>query len=172
MCHESAAPVDYSSFCGFQEEWLVLCSNVLCPLTTVTYPSSPTAPVSSPQLSSECLSHGEMRVSCSSEGDGPQYSWTLDGHPLNNNDNSFGEMTNSITLQKGLSGDLNCTIRNNISSVTVSRIILPCPGKILFNINDNNDDDDYNDDQPLSMEINLFRNSAIHPPGLFTHNIV
>ncbi|XP_045574190.1 uncharacterized protein isoform X1 [Salmo salar] len=85
------------------------------------------APVTQAKLSSKCLSLGAMRVSCSSEGDSPQYSWTLDGHPLNNNDNSFGEMTNSITLQKGLSGDLNCTIRNNISSVTVSRIILPCP---------------------------------------------
>ncbi|XP_071254439.1 uncharacterized protein [Salvelinus alpinus] len=85
------------------------------------------APVTKAKLSSKCLSHGEMRVSCSSEGDSPQYSWTLDGHPLNNNDNSFDEKTNAITLQKGLSGDLNCTIRNNISSVTVSRVILPCP---------------------------------------------
>ncbi|XP_064810493.1 hepatic and glial cell adhesion molecule-like isoform X1 [Oncorhynchus masou masou] len=85
------------------------------------------APVTQAKLSSKCLSHGEMRVHCSSEGDSPQYSWTLDGHPLNNNDYSFSEKTNSITLQKGLSGDLNCTIRNNISSVTVSRVILPCP---------------------------------------------
>ncbi|CAB1423499.1 unnamed protein product [Pleuronectes platessa] len=36
------------------------------------------APVSSPRLVTECLSQGEMRVSCSSEGgDSPQYSWTL-----------------------------------------------------------------------------------------------
>ncbi|CAB1423498.1 unnamed protein product [Pleuronectes platessa] len=38
------------------------------------------APVSSVRLVPECLSQGEMRVSCSSEGrDSPQYSWTLDG---------------------------------------------------------------------------------------------
>lgn len=134
MCHESAAPVDYSSFCGFQEEWLVLCSNVLCPLTTVTYPSSPTAPVSSPQLSSECLSHGEMRVSCSSEGDGPQYSWTLDGQTLRDTEASPGDETNTITLKKGLSGDLTCTVRNHISSDTVSKRISHCPGNLLFNL--------------------------------------
>ncbi|XP_071267279.1 uncharacterized protein [Salvelinus alpinus] len=86
------------------------------------------APVSSPQLSSECLSHGEMRVSCSSEGDGTQYSWTLDGQTLRDTETSPGEETNTITLKKGLSGNLTCTIRNYISSDTVSRRILPCPG--------------------------------------------
>ncbi|XP_029627190.1 uncharacterized protein LOC115205387 [Salmo trutta] len=85
------------------------------------------APVSSPQLSSECLSHGEMKVSCSSEGDGPQYSWTLDGQTLNDTE------TNTITLKKGLSGNLTCTIRNNISSDTVSRRISHCPGLIYVN---------------------------------------
>ncbi|XP_071267304.1 uncharacterized protein [Salvelinus alpinus] len=88
------------------------------------------APVSSPQLSSECLSHGEMRVFCSSEGDGPQYSWTLDGQTLRDTETSPGEETNTITLKKGLSGNLTCTIRNYISSDTVSRRILPCPGLI------------------------------------------
>ncbi|XP_029627177.1 uncharacterized protein LOC115205381 isoform X3 [Salmo trutta] len=86
------------------------------------------APVSSPQLSSECLSHGEMKVSCSSEGDGPQYSWTLDGQTLRDTETSPGDETNTITLKKGLSGNLTCTIRNNISSDTVSRIISHCPG--------------------------------------------
>ncbi|XP_045579976.1 uncharacterized protein [Salmo salar] len=88
------------------------------------------APVSSPQLSSECLSHGEMRVSCSSEGDGPQYSWTLDGQTLRDTETSPGDETNTITLKKGLSGDLTCTVRNHISSDTVSRRISYCPGLI------------------------------------------
>ncbi|KAM9413824.1 uncharacterized protein ACWYII_025450 isoform 2-T2 [Salvelinus alpinus] len=86
------------------------------------------APVSSPQLSSECLSHGEMRVSCSSEGDGPQYSWTLDGQTLRDTETFPDDETNTITLKKGLSGDLTCTIRNYISSDTVSRRISHCPG--------------------------------------------
>ncbi|XP_071267275.1 uncharacterized protein [Salvelinus alpinus] len=96
------------------------------------------APVSSPQLSSECLSHGEMRVSCSSEGDGTQYSWTLDGQTLRDTETSPGEETNTITLKKGLSGNLTCTIRNYISSDTVSRRILPCPGLIYVNCTSSN----------------------------------
>ncbi|XP_071268202.1 uncharacterized protein [Salvelinus alpinus] len=85
------------------------------------------APVSCPQLSSECLSHGEMRVSCSSEGDGPQYSWTLDGQTLRDTKASSDNETNTITLKKGLSGNLTCTIRNYISSDSISKIISPCP---------------------------------------------
>ncbi|XP_041713969.1 uncharacterized protein LOC121546793 isoform X1 [Coregonus clupeaformis] len=84
------------------------------------------APVSSPQLSSQCLTHGEMRVTCSSEGDGPQYSWTLDGHTQRDTEASPGDETNTITLKKGLSGDLTCTVKNKINSVTVSKIISPC----------------------------------------------
>ncbi|XP_029515444.1 uncharacterized protein LOC115129342 isoform X2 [Oncorhynchus nerka] len=91
------------------------------------------APVSRPQLSSECLSHGEMRVSCSSEGDGPQYSWTLDGQTLNDTDAPPDNKTNTITLKKGLSGDLTCTVRNYINSDTVSRRISHCPGLIYVN---------------------------------------
>ncbi|XP_071002466.1 uncharacterized protein [Oncorhynchus clarkii lewisi] len=91
------------------------------------------APVSSPQLSSVCLSHGEMRVSCSSEGDGPQYSWTLDGQTLNETDAPPDNKTNTITLKKGLSGNLTCTVRNTINSDTVSRRISHCPGLIYVN---------------------------------------
>ncbi|XP_021439355.2 hepatocyte cell adhesion molecule isoform X2 [Oncorhynchus mykiss] len=85
------------------------------------------APVSSPQLSSECLSHGEMKVSCSSEGDGPQYSWTLDGQTQRDTRASSDNETNTITLKKGLSGNLTCTIRNYISSDSISKRISPCP---------------------------------------------
>ncbi|XP_064829648.1 T-cell surface antigen CD2-like [Oncorhynchus masou masou] len=91
------------------------------------------APVSSPQLSSECLSHGEMRVSCSSEGDGPQYSWTLDGQTLNDTDAPPDNKTNTVTLKKGLSGNLTCTVRNNINRNTVSRRISHCSGLIYDN---------------------------------------
>ncbi|XP_045073714.1 uncharacterized protein LOC121544508 [Coregonus clupeaformis] len=83
-------------------------------------------PVSSLQLSSQCLTHGEMRVTCSSEGDGPQYSWTLDGHTQRDTEASPGDQTNTMTLKRGLSGDLTCTVKNHISSVTVSKIISPC----------------------------------------------
>ncbi|KAM9513559.1 uncharacterized protein ACWYII_046958 [Salvelinus alpinus] len=95
------------------------------------------APVSSPQLSSQCLTHGEMRVSCSSEGDSPQYSWTLDGHTHRDTDASPGDKTNTITLKRGQSGDLTCTVKNNINSVTVSKIISPCEGIMYVNCTSN-----------------------------------
>ncbi|KAM9511898.1 uncharacterized protein ACWYII_046136 [Salvelinus alpinus] len=91
------------------------------------------APVSHAKLSSECLSNGEVRVSCSSEGDGPQYSWTLDGHPLRDTEASPGDKTDTITLKKGLSGDLTCTVKNNINSVTTSERISHCPALIYMN---------------------------------------
>ena len=33
-------------------------------------------------LSISCSAYGERRVSCSSNGDSPQYSWSVDGRPL------------------------------------------------------------------------------------------
>ncbi|KAK6298767.1 hypothetical protein J4Q44_G00302770 [Coregonus suidteri] len=84
---------------------LAVVVGVYCIRKRRTPPQSP-APVSSLQLSSQCLTHGAMRVSCSSEGDGPQYSWTLDEHPLRDTEASSGDETNTITLKKGLSGDL------------------------------------------------------------------
>ncbi|KAL4631361.1 hypothetical protein GN956_G15010 [Arapaima gigas] len=35
-------------------------------------------PVSSPVVSTLCLPHGALRLSCSATGDSPQYSWTLE----------------------------------------------------------------------------------------------
>ncbi|KAK2904100.1 hypothetical protein Q8A73_010757 [Channa argus] len=77
-----------------------------------------TAPVSSVLLVSECLSQGEMRVSCSSEGgDSTQYSWTLDGHTLTDAELLSGNNeTNSITLKQQVSGNLVCSVRNHVIS--------------------------------------------------------
>ena len=78
----------------------------------------PSAPVSSVRLASECLSQGEKRVSCSSEGgDSLQYSWTLDGRSLTDTELlSVNTETNSITLKQHVSGAVACSVRNNISS--------------------------------------------------------
>ncbi|KAI1898475.1 hypothetical protein AGOR_G00072730 [Albula goreensis] len=38
--------------------------------------------VSPPVLSQHCTSHGEIRVSCFTQGEDPEYSWTLNDHPL------------------------------------------------------------------------------------------
>lgn len=77
--------------------------------------------MSSPQLSSE--SHGEMRVSCSSEGDSPQYSWTLDRQTLNGMKAFLSDMTDTVILKKGVVGALACTVKNHISNVTVNQEI-------------------------------------------------
>ncbi|XP_067455217.1 uncharacterized protein [Thunnus thynnus] len=92
------------------------------------------APVSSVQLDSECLSQGEMRVSCSSEGaDSPQYSWTLDGHTLTDTQLLSGNNeTNNITLKQDVSGRLVCSVRNHISNVSKEEKISTC-GFIFIN---------------------------------------
>ncbi|XP_034037185.1 hemicentin-1 isoform X2 [Thalassophryne amazonica] len=89
------------------------------------------APVSSVLLVSECLSRGEMRASCSSEGgDSPQYSWTLDGRTLTDADLLSGHETTNITLKQGLSGRLVCTVSNHISKVSKEENISTCAAPV------------------------------------------
>nr|XP_046261379.1 T-cell surface antigen CD2-like [Scatophagus argus] len=78
------------------------------------------APVSSVLLDTECLSQGELRVSCSSEGgDSPQYSWTLNGHTLTDAQLFSGNNeTNIITLKQDVSGQLVCSVENHVSRVS------------------------------------------------------
>ncbi|XP_044219482.1 T-cell surface antigen CD2-like isoform X2 [Thunnus albacares] len=92
------------------------------------------APVSSVLLDSKCLSQGEMRVSCSSEGaDSPQYSWTLDGHTLTDIQLLSGNNeTNNITLKQDVSGRLVCSVRNHVSNVSKEEKISTC-GFIFIN---------------------------------------
>ncbi|CAI5652045.1 unnamed protein product [Oreochromis niloticus] len=91
------------------------------------------APVSSVLLVSECLSQGEMRVSCSSEGgDSPQYSWTLDGRTLTDAELLSGNnKTNNITLKQHVSGHLACSVRNNVSDVSKEERISTCEADFL-----------------------------------------
>ncbi|XP_030252218.1 uncharacterized protein LOC115568775 [Sparus aurata] len=86
------------------------------------------APVSSVLLVSECLSQGEMRVSCSSEGgDSPQYSWTLDGHTLTDAQLLSGNKdSNNITLRQDVSGQLVCSVSNNVSRVSKEETVSTC----------------------------------------------
>ncbi|KAM4555487.1 T-cell surface antigen CD2-like isoform 3-T4 [Odontesthes bonariensis] len=96
------------------------------------------APVSSVQLVSECLSQGQMNVTCSSEGgDSPQYSWTLDGHTLIDTELLCGSKeTNIITLKQHVSGRLVCSVRNHVSSVSKEENISNC-GFIFINCTSN-----------------------------------
>ncbi|KAM8733713.1 T-cell surface antigen CD2-like isoform 1-T3 [Acanthopagrus schlegelii] len=86
------------------------------------------APVSSVLLVAECLSQGEMRVSCSSEGgDSPQYSWTLDGHTLTDAQLLSGNKdSNTITLRQDISGQLVCSVSNHVSQVSKEEAMSTC----------------------------------------------
>ncbi|CAL8322221.1 unnamed protein product [Gadus morhua 'NCC'] len=85
------------------------------------------APVSSPLLSRECLSRGQQRVSCAAEGDGPHYSWSLDGLPLNATRLLSGPSNASdITLEPGLSGLITCSVRNNVSAAAANLALSVC----------------------------------------------
>ncbi|CAI5652031.1 unnamed protein product [Oreochromis niloticus] len=86
------------------------------------------APVTSVLMVSECQFLGQRRVSCSSEGgDSPQYSWTLDGRTLTDAELSSGNNeTNIITLKQHVSGDLVCSVRNNVSDVSKEQSICTC----------------------------------------------
>ncbi|XP_036066943.1 uncharacterized protein LOC112140196 [Oryzias melastigma] len=92
------------------------------------------APVSSVSLVSECLSQGEMKVSCSSEGgDSPQYRWTLNGKSLTEAELLSGnKQTNIITLKQHVSGRLVCSVSNNASSASNETNICTC-GFIYIN---------------------------------------
>ncbi|XP_011478732.1 uncharacterized protein LOC105354953 isoform X1 [Oryzias latipes] len=92
------------------------------------------APVSSVSLVSECLSQGEMKVSCSSEGgDSPQYKWTLNGKSLTEAELLSGnKQTNIITLKQHVSGRLVCSSWNHVSSASKEININNC-GFIYIN---------------------------------------
>ncbi|KAM9356741.1 hepatic and glial cell adhesion molecule-like [Symphorus nematophorus] len=92
------------------------------------------APVSSVLLVSECLSLGQMRVSCSSEGgDSPQYSWTLDGCTLTDVQLLSGNKdSKKITLGQGISGKLVCSVSNHISNVSKEEMISTCDRFLLI----------------------------------------
>ncbi|XP_059202471.1 uncharacterized protein LOC131981948 isoform X2 [Centropristis striata] len=81
-----------------------------------------------------------MRVSCSSEGgDSPQYSWTLDGRTLTDAELLPGNTeTKSITLKQHVSGQLVCSVRNDVSRVSEEEKISNC-GFIFINCTSDNE---------------------------------
>ncbi|KAJ8015323.1 hypothetical protein DPEC_G00024930 [Dallia pectoralis] len=89
-------------------------------------------PVSTPDLTTECLTDGEMMVSCSSNGDIVQFNWTLVEYPVNP-ESTVRYETNNTTLSKGWSGKLTCHVRNNISNAHQNITVSHCPGLRLDN---------------------------------------
>ncbi|XP_054890109.1 T-cell surface antigen CD2 [Poeciliopsis prolifica] len=95
------------------------------------------APVSSVQLVRQCLSQGEMKVSCVSQGDSPQYSWTLNGHNLTNSEIFSGNSgANIIVLRQNISGHLVCSVRNQVSNSFKGMDVTDC-GFIFINCTSN-----------------------------------
>ncbi|XP_041654059.1 pregnancy-specific beta-1-glycoprotein 4-like [Cheilinus undulatus] len=86
------------------------------------------APVSSVVLVSKCLAERGMAVFCSAgEGDSPQYSWTLDGLTVKDSQLLSGNSESQIiTLKEDVSGQLACSAKNHISSVSEEKRITPC----------------------------------------------
>ncbi|KAM9437268.1 T-cell surface antigen CD2-like isoform 2-T2 [Salvelinus alpinus] len=74
------------------------------------------ATVSEPVLSHLCLPHGETVVTCSSEGDGLQYSWTLNGQNLTRSGNYDHYQSSVIILKIDVTGTLTCMVQNKVSS--------------------------------------------------------
>ncbi|XP_014846714.1 PREDICTED: uncharacterized protein LOC106920302 [Poecilia mexicana] len=92
------------------------------------------APVSSIKLVPECLSQGQMKVSCHPDaGDSLQYNWTLDGRTLTDSELFSGSNeTDVIVLRQNISGRLVCSVWNRISSLSTEKTISTC-GYIFIN---------------------------------------
>ncbi|XP_048850730.1 uncharacterized protein LOC125719910 isoform X3 [Brienomyrus brachyistius] len=89
---------------------------------------SSSAPVWNVTLSQLCLPHREMRVTCSSQGDAKEFSWTLGNQKLDRTVSSLVYQDNSIILKENVQGNLTCSVRNHVSHGTVTRELIPCPG--------------------------------------------
>ncbi|XP_038132820.1 hemicentin-1-like [Cyprinodon tularosa] len=92
------------------------------------------APVSSVQLVSECLSQGQMKVSCLSKGgDSPQYNWSLNGNTLSDSELLSGHSeTNIIILRPNIPGRLVCSVRNQVSYALEEKVLFVCPDTSLL----------------------------------------
>ncbi|XP_054890543.1 uncharacterized protein LOC129362816 [Poeciliopsis prolifica] len=86
------------------------------------------APVTSVQLFAECLSQGQVNVSCLSEGgNNPQYSWTLNGKELSNLELlSENTQSNTIVLKPNVAGRLVCSVRTKVGSLLKEKITSSC----------------------------------------------
>ncbi|XP_071317387.1 uncharacterized protein [Trachinotus anak] len=96
------------------------------------------APVSEPAVSQMCLSPEQMKVSCSSEGDGVEFTLTVNGqllkhtrdHSLSSSnwttntqsltgstakEDKSGASNVTISLHGSLTGNLTCDVQNNVS---------------------------------------------------------
>ncbi|KAL2088698.1 hypothetical protein ACEWY4_015597 [Coilia grayii] len=88
------------------------------------------APVSDVDLSISCSANGERKAWCSSNGDSPQYSWSLDGRALSGADADLSTDNQTVLLKGNVIGQLTCTVSNHISTTSISRVLF-CSGQLL-----------------------------------------
>ncbi|KAK7137594.1 hypothetical protein R3I94_013293 [Phoxinus phoxinus] len=82
------------------------------------------APIGSVEVSIICSSSGVKSVSCSSDGDHLNYSWTLNGDPLMDGNTN-------IQLNNTTHGDIIiCSVKNHVSDGQKSSVD-HCPGELL-----------------------------------------
>ncbi|XP_041916857.1 hepatocyte cell adhesion molecule-like isoform X2 [Alosa sapidissima] len=84
------------------------------------------APVSDVDLSINCSANGERTVMCSSNGNSPQYSWSLDGRPLGETDADLSSDNQTLLLRGDVTGQLICSVRNHVSSTNTTRLMELC----------------------------------------------
>ncbi|XP_062405973.1 uncharacterized protein LOC134096235 [Sardina pilchardus] len=84
------------------------------------------APVSDVDLSINCSANGERSVKCSSNGDSPQYSWSLDGRSLGEADADLSSDNQTLLLRGNVTGQLTCSVSNHVSSTHTTRLMELC----------------------------------------------
>ncbi|XP_049600395.1 uncharacterized protein [Syngnathus scovelli] len=89
-------------------------------------------PVISVHLVSKCQFQGKQPVTCLPKGgDNLQYSWSLNKKTLQDSDLLSGDVqANNITLKQSISGQLVCSVKNNVSEIQkevfVSCVFINC----------------------------------------------
>ncbi|XP_064207901.1 uncharacterized protein LOC135263600 isoform X2 [Anguilla rostrata] len=93
------------------------------------------APLSKPVISQLCLPHGEVRVSCSSDGDVTEYNWTLGHKPLDGGVAYLKDEKDTVILKKNVPENITCSVRNHVSHnyTTVRRFACPARTCTLAN---------------------------------------
>ncbi|XP_063044374.1 uncharacterized protein LOC134438688 [Engraulis encrasicolus] len=85
------------------------------------------APVTIPVVTHSCDDDLKATVTCSSSGSSPQYSWSLDGRPLNKADADF---ISTVRLKRNVVGELKCTVSNNVNSESKTHQLPNCHANI------------------------------------------
>ncbi|XP_047464012.1 uncharacterized protein LOC125021830 [Mugil cephalus] len=91
------------------------------------------APVSKPVVSQTCLSLEQMKVSCSSEGDGAEIILSLDNNLLIQRRATAKQNALSVvvSLRSELIGNLTCDVQNNVSREQTVIQLTSCSSSVL-----------------------------------------